>query len=495
MKKFLTAVISVCLALTVLSGTVFAADNNIVTVYVNDGEISFDSAPVILEGRVMVPMRAVFEALGATVSWDSGTRTAIGVKDGISVSLTIGSNTMYVGSKSVPLDAPPIIDGTNSRTLIPLRAVSEAYGFDVEWDNATKSAYIGDHARLDSLKNRVAAMTLDEKIYQMMIVTPESITGVDTVVSAGETTRDALAVYPVGGLIYFAQNIESAEQFKQMIANTQSYTKIPLLIGIDEEGGTVARLGKAGIGFPELPSMSEIGSTGDPQKAVEVGTTLGTNLKEYGVNLDFAPVADVNVIRSSALGSRSFGSDANVVASMVSSEIAAMQAAGVSACMKHFPGMGSASGDTHDGFVMTNRTLEDFSGTEFLPFRAGAEADADFAMIGHISAPNVTGSNIPASLSSMMVGLLRNDVGFSGVVITDALNMGAISKIYTTTDACVSAVQAGVDILLMPSDINEAHYAIGTAVADGRISVEQIDESVMRILDAKMSRELITVDD
>ncbi len=495
MKKFFAAIISACIALTVFSGAAYAADNNIVTVYVNDGELSFDADPVILGGRVLVPMRAIFEALGAEVSWDSGTRTAIGAKDGTTVSLTIGSSTMYVGSKSVPLDAAPMIDAQHSRTLIPLRAVSEAFGYDVEWDDPTKSAYIGAHARLDSLKNRVAGMTLDEKIYQMMIVTPESITGVDTVVSAGETTQNALAAYPVGGLIYFAQNIESADQFKQMISNTQSYSKTPLLIGIDEEGGTVARLGKAGIGFPEMPPMRDIGSTGDPQKAAEVGTTLGSNLKEYGVNLDFAPVADVNVISSSALGSRSFGSDANIVASMVSSEIAAMQAAGVSACIKHFPGMGSASGDTHDGFVMTNRTLEDFSGTEFLPFRAGAEADADFAMVGHISAPKVTGSDLPASLSSMMIGLLRNDVGFSGVIMTDALNMGAISKIYTTTDACVSAVQAGVDILLMPSDINEAHYAIGTAVADGRIPVEQIDGCVMRILDAKMSRGLITVDD
>ena len=492
MRKILLCLAVICLAFSVLCGTVSAEQNNRVTVYVNDAELHFDAEPIIHEGRTMVPMRAIFEALGAAVNWDSGTRTAIGVKDGVSVSLTIGSSTMYVGTQAVALEASPILDTVNNRTLIPLRAVSEAYGYDVEWENATKSAYIGTHTRLDSLKNKVASMTLDEKIYQMMIVTPESITGVNTVTSAGEATQNALATYPVGGLIYFSQNIESADQLKEMIENTQSYAKTPLFIGVDEEGGSVSRLGKANIGFPSIPSMREIGDSGDVARAAEVGTTLGTNLKEFGFNLDFAPVADVDVISKSALGSRTFGSDPNVVAGMISREITAMQNSGVSACVKHFPGMASASSDTHVGFVRTNRTLEDFSDCEFIPFRAAADCDSDLAMVGHISVPSITGSITPASLSSMMVSMLRNDIGFSGVVITDALNMGAISNFYTTTQACVAAVKAGVDILLMPSDIDEAHYAIGTAVANGEISLERIDESLMRIIDVKMSRGIIT---
>ncbi len=494
MKKFIAGVLIFCISLSFLTFSAYAEENNRVTVYVNDGKLEFDSEPIIVQDRVMVPMRAIFEALGATVSWDSGTGTAIGVKDGVSVSLTIGSRTMYVGSKVVDLDAAPILSDTGDRTLIPLRAVSEAYSFDVEWDNPTKTAYIGSHKRLDSLRERVSAMTLDDKIYQMMIVTPESITGVDKVTSAGEITANALATYPVGGLIYFSQNIESAEQLREMLSNTQSFSKTPLFIGVDEEGGTVSRLGKADIGFPLLPSMREVGSSGDSNMAADVGNTLGVNLKDFGFNLNFAPVADVNIVGGSALGSRSFGSDPEIVASMVSSEITAMQNAGVSACVKHFPGMGSSSDDTHDGFVETGRTLDQFETAEFVPFRAASEAGADFAMVGHISVPGITGNDLPASLSSLMISILRNDVGFSGVVITDALNMGAISNIYTTTDACVSAVQAGVDVLLMPSDINEAHYAIGTAVAEGRITPERIDESVMRILNAKMTRGLISAD-
>ncbi len=491
MKKFLIGLLIFCAAFTAPALSAYAEDNNKVTVYVNDQKLAFDAEPIVLGGRIMVPMRAIFEALGANVSWDSGTRTAIGVKDGVSVSLTIGSGTMYVNNKSVALDAAPVLSASGDRTLIPLRAVSEAYSYDVEWENSTKSAYIGTHARLDNLKNRVSAMTLDEKIYQMMIVTPESITGVERATSAGDATKSALETYPVGGLIYFAQNIEGADQIKQMIANTQSFAKTPLFICVDEEGGSVSRLGKANIGFPAISSMRDIGNTGDTAAAAEVGNILGANLKDFGFNVDFAPVADVNIISNSALGSRSFGSDPNLVASMVASEITAMQDAGTSACVKHFPGMGSSSADTHNGFVKTNRTLEQFSSAEFMPFAAAARADVDFAMVGHISVPGITGNDIPASLSSMMISILRNDIGFSGVVTTDALNMGAINNIYTTTDACVSAVQAGVDILLMPSDINEAHYAIGTAVQNGAISVERIDESVMRILDAKMTRGLI----
>ncbi len=284
MKKIISGIAALIMAVAVFAGgTVYADDNNHVTVYVNDADLGHETNPIIINSRVMVPMRAIFEALGAAVTWDQGTRTAIGVKDGVSVSLSIGSKTMYVGDKAVPLDSEPILK--DDKTFMPLRAISEAYGYEVNWDNATKSAYIGSHARLDGLKSKVAAMTLDEKIYQMMIVTPESITGVEQAVSAGETTKNALAQYPVGGIIYFSKNIESADQIKQMTANTQSYSKIPLFIAVDEEGGTVSRLGKAGIGFPEMPPMRDIGDSGDPNKAAEIGGTLGENLKAYGFNL------------------------------------------------------------------------------------------------------------------------------------------------------------------------------------------------------------------
>ncbi len=219
-----------------------------------------------------------------------------------------------------------------------------------------------------------------------------------------------------------------------------------------------------------------------------------SRLKAYGFNLDFAPDADVAIINNSSIGSRSFGSDPALAASMVRAEIEAMQSKGVSACAKHFPGLGSSAGDTHNGFVMTRRTLEQHQSCEFIPFSAAAGCDADFTMVGHISVPEITGSDIPASMSSMMISMLRNDVGFSGVVTTDALNMGAIINIYTTSEACVAAVKAGADILLMPSDVNEAHYAVGVAVSNGEISNERIDESVMRILDVKLTRGLISIE-
>lgn len=481
----------VLIAVIVFIGTVniSAADNNHISVYVNDFILDSDVNAQIINSRTMVPMRAIFEALGAEVNWNEANQTAVGTKDGVTVSLTIGSRTMYVGDSTVKLDSPPVI--VSDRTLMPVRAVSEAFGFEVQWDEPTKSAYIGSHSRIDSLKRQVEEMGIGDKIYQMMIVTPESITGVEKATEAGEATKGAIEKYPVGGLIYFSKNIVSENQIKNMINNSQSYSKIPLFISVDEEGGRVARLGNADIGFPIIPSMKEIGDSNDIGKASEIGETLGTALKEYGFNLNFAPDSDVVINSASSIGDRSFGSDPQLVGRMVSAEIRAMQSKGVSSCMKHFPGLGSAEGDTHNGFVATDRSLEEMNSCEFIPFSYGAAADCDFVMVGHISARKITENGVPSSMSSRVIAMLRNDIGFSGVVITDALNMGAIIKTYTTSEACVAAVSAGADILLMPSDINEAHFALANAVAEGILSEERINYSVMRILDKKMSRGLI----
>ena len=481
----------VLIAVVIFIGTVnvLAADNNHITVYVNDSILDADVNAQIINSITMVPMRAIFEALGAEVNWNEENQTAVGTKDGVTISLTIGSRTMYVGDSVKKLDSPTLI--VSDRTLMPVRAVSEAFGFEVNWDEPTKSAYIGSHNRLDSLKQKVSEMGIDDKIYQMMIVTPESITGVEKATKAGEATKAAIEKYPVGGLVYFSKNIVSENQIKNMINNSQSYSKIPLFISVDEEGGRVARLGNAGIGFPKIPPMKEIGDSKDVGKASEAGETLGTALKEYGFNLNFAPDADVEINSNSSIGDRSFGSDPQLVGQMASAEIRAMQSKGVSSCMKHFPGLGAAEGDTHNGFVATDRSLEEMNLCEFVPFSYGAAADCDFVMVGHISARKITESDVPSSMSSRVIAMLRNDIGFSGVVITDALDMGAIIKTYTTSEACIAAVNAGDDILLMPSDIDEAHFALANAAKEGILTEDRINSSVMRILDKKMSRGLI----
>ena len=347
--------------------------------------------------------------------------------------------------------------------------------------NRSESSYV------DSL---LAQMSLDEKIYQMMFVTPESITGVGQVIQAGDGTKTALENYPVGGIVYFAQNIKDREQVKTMLSNTKSYSKIPLFLGVDEEGGQVSRLKNAGIEIQ--PPMKEIGSTEDSQRAYQVGVQLANDLSELGFNVDFAPVADVLTNpNNSVIGSRSFGSDPELVSEMVAQEVRGLQENNISAALKHFPGHGDTQTDTHHGYSETLRTMDQLKECEFLPFISGIEADVDFVMVAHIAAVNVTEEDVPATLSKELItDCLLKELNFKGIVITDSFQMGAITQNYTTADAVVKSVDAGVDMILMPADVNAAYSAIKTAIEQGELSEERINDSVRKILSVKVKRKL-----
>jgi len=333
----------------------------------------------------------------------------------------------------------------------------------------------------------ISGMTLDEKIYQMFFVAPEAITKVGTVTVAGDTTKQALQKYPVGGIIYFASNLQNRSQVQKMIANSQSYSKIPLFIGVDEEGGTVSRLGSnSNMNFPKYGNMSDVGNS---QEANNIGKNLGVELKKLGFNLDFAPVADVITNNNNTVvKKRSFGTDANRVANMVENFVKGMESQNVSSVLKHFPGHGSTAGDTHNGVATTNRTLEQLRNAELKPFKKGIEAGSDFVMMAHITLTNID-SSVPATFSKKIVtDILRNELGYNGIVITDAMNMGAIVNQYTTGEAAVKAIQAGVDMILMPTNIDAVHSTIKSAVQNGTISEERINESVRRILTVKKEK-------
>ncbi len=332
------------------------------------------------------------------------------------------------------------------------------------------------------------AMTLSEKIYQMMFVTPESITEVGQVIAAGEKTKEALSKYPVGGIIYFASNFKDKEQTKTMIENTKSYSRIPLFIGVDEEGGIVSRLGSnPSMGVTHFPPMAEIGKTLDAARAYEVGKTLGEELSDLGFNVDFAPVADVLINKNNTeIGSRSFGSDALVVSTMVKNVVSGLEEKGVSSTLKHFPGHGSTSVNSHNGRSESNRTKEELLACEFLPFIEGIKAGCDFVMISHMTLVNATEEKVPSSISKEVIThMLKDELGFKGIVITDSFSMGAITKEYSENEAVIKAIKAGTDMILMPKDVKGTHDAIENAVISGEITEERIDESVKKILEIK----------
>jgi beta-N-acetylhexosaminidase len=235
----------------------------------------------------------------------------------------------------------------------------------------------------------VADMSLEEKICQMMFVTPESITGAKCVTMAGDATRLALEKYPVGGIIYFAQNLKSREQVITMIENTRSYSRIPIFIGVDEEGGRVARLGsKSAMGTTKIKPMGSV-TTG--AEAYEIGKTLGRDLRGLKFNLDFAPVADVIVYeKNSEIGDRSFGNDPWVVGEMVKNVVMGLESENVSSVLKHFPGHGSTKTNSHTGYSESRRTIEELRSCELLPFKKGIEAGCDFVMVSHMTLVNAT---------------------------------------------------------------------------------------------------------
>ena len=339
------------------------------------------------------------------------------------------------------------------------------------------------------IQAQISEMSLEEKIYQLFFVTPESLTGVDMVTQAGDATKTALEQYPVGGIIYFSQNIENEEQITTMTSNSQSYSKIPLFIGVDEEGGSlVARIANnPNFQVSTFPDMKEIGASGDPSKAYEVGSSIGSYLKKYGFNMDFAPDADVLINpENTAIGSRSFGSDPQLVSQMVAEEVRGLEEQNVTAVLKHFPGHGSTAEDSHNGAAVVNRSLDELRSAEFLPFEAGIQAGADVIMVGHLQVPQVIPDDTPASLSSVMItDILRNELGFDGLVITDSLSMGAVTEYYTSAEAAVMCIQAGGDMLLIPEDFHQAYQGVLDAVNNQTLSEERINESLTRILRVK----------
>lgn len=347
-------------------------------------------------------------------------------------------------------------------------------------------------AEMAEIDRRIADMSLREKVLQMFMITPEALTGQSRVTAAGDLTKQAIETCPVGGIIYFSDNLENHDQLQAMLSNTRAFYKEmnapePFL-AVDEEGGTVARVGNhPNFSVEKFGDMCDVGAGGNPAEAEEIGRRIGAYLSELGFNLDFAPVADVLTNPdNTVVAKRSFGSDPLLVADMAMAMAEGLQSQGVCAAVKHFPGHGSTAADTHQGYAYTDKTLDELMAADLIPFRAAAAENIPFIMAAHISVPSVTGDDTPCSLSRYMItSVLREQLDYQGIVITDAMNMGAISNQYSSEEAAVRAIEAGADMILMPADFQQALEGVMQAAENGVISEERIDESVRRILKVK----------
>ena len=330
----------------------------------------------------------------------------------------------------------------------------------------------------------LAGMSLREKLCQLMIVRPEVLTGESPVTAAGETTRLALEQYPVGGLIYSVDNLVTQEQTQEMIENTQSYSKIPLIISADEEGGNVGRL-MYKLGTTFIHSMYSYKDMGE-DTAYQNALTIGTDMVSCLFNTDFAPVADVwTNPANTVIGDRAYSDEFGQASELVAAAVRGFTESGVICCVKHFPGHGDTSTDTHEGAAVVDKSLEELRGGEFLPFEAGIEAGVDMVMVGHITVTAV--DDEPATIShEVITGLLREELGWDGVVVTDSLDMGALAG-YEIGEVCVKYLEAGGDIMLGIPDLAAALTALETAVTEGRLTEQRIDESALRVLMLKLS--------
>lgn len=348
-------------------------------------------------------------------------------------------------------------------------------------------------AASDEAEQILQNMSLEDKVAQMFVITPDALTGVEGTNYAGDATRAAFFQYPVGGLVFFRNNIVSREQITEMTQMLQQYSRertgLSLLLAVDEEGGTVTRVAGGDVSdIPYYGSMYEIGQTGDPMEAYSAGGVIGAYLAGLGFTVDFAPVADIwSNAENTVIGSRAFGNTAEEAAPMVAGFVLGLQNEGISGTLKHFPGHGNTTEDSHSGRAYSYRTLDELREEELQTFARGIEVGVDFVMTGHISLPNILGDDLQASMSEFMItDILRGELGFEGVVITDAMNMGAISSFYSSGEAAIRAICAGVDMILMPSDFYGAYEGVLNAVYNGTISEERINQSVRRIIEKKL---------
>jgi len=340
----------------------------------------------------------------------------------------------------------------------------------------------------DPVMEQLRKLTLDEKIGQLVLV------GMDGT-EPNEQTKDLIQTYHVGGFIFFKPNIQNAQQavelFNALKTLNAAHHSVPLFMSVDEEGGRVSRLPNSLV---KLPAGAEIGKANDPNFARELGETLGEELKAFGLNVDFAPVLDVNSNPDNpVIGDRSFGSDAGAVSRLGVPLMKGLQTGGVISVVKHFPGHGDTSVDSHLGLPVVNHDLNRLRKMELVPFADAVREGTDMVMVAHILLPKLDPDH-PASFSKRAItDLLRGELGYDGVVITDDMTMGAVINHYDIGQASVEAIKAGGSIVLVGHEYDKQTkvlQALKAAAASGELSQEEIDDRVYGILALKRKYKL-----
>ncbi|MBE5933928.1 MAG: beta-hexosaminidase, partial [Lachnospiraceae bacterium] len=328
----------------------------------------------------------------------------------------------------------------------------------------------------------IDGMTLEEKVGQVFFIKND-----------GRFDGGILDKYPVGGVILFKGDFsgKTEEDVKANIADLQDNSKVPLLVGIDEEGGTVVRISEYSHLVPEkYKSPMDLYYEGGFDVIRQDTINKSELLLSYGINVNFAPVCDIPDDTGDFIFNRSMGGDLNLTVNYVGLSVETMSSVGMGSVLKHFPGYGN-NGDTHSGIVKDSRPIEEFEATDFIPFKAGIEAGAWCVLVSHLVVESMDPA-YPASLSPEVHRMLREDMGYEGVIITDDLMMKGVSEVFSEGDAAVQALLAGNDMVLS-TDYQVQYAAVLRAVKSGEISEEQLENSIRRILRWKYTLGLLDI--
>ncbi len=343
----------------------------------------------------------------------------------------------------------------------------------------------------EQVQAKLAQMTLEQKVAQMFLVTPEALTGVDKVEQAGEASKAAYQACPVGGLVYGAGNFVEQEQTVQLLQGFQGFSNkavgVKLFAAVSEEGGAEGSLLASRGFYEEQPSQASLGEAGDSAQAKTAAAAVAAGISAAGINMNLAPVADVSAGKDGDYDARTFGSDAGVAADLVKSQVEAYQGAGVSCALKYFPGQSYAEGGSETALPVNSRTLEEMEGNEFKAYQAGIDAGAHVVIVGDMAAPSLTGdAGTPCCLSGEAARLLREEMGHKGLLMTDRLDDARVVNQYGAQGAAIEAVKAGMDLLYCPAEFAATYQALVDAVKAGEVDEALVNNAAGRILTVKM---------
>jgi beta-N-acetylhexosaminidase len=339
------------------------------------------------------------------------------------------------------------------------------------------------------IENIISEMSINEKIGQLFIPDLKDIDSGSYFTAVDTDLEKLITEFEPGGIIFFSANIISNEQIRNFISSLQSLSEIPLFIAVDQEGGRVSRLNNSTeMNVFDFPSHQILGAINNIDTTWTIGKLIGEELKNLGFNFDLAPVGDINSNPlNPVMGDRSFSIDSEIVSHMVKPFIQGLQEAGVSSAIKHFPGHGDTITDPHSAETSVELSLEEIRNRELKPFFAGVSQGVTAVMTAHIKTPQIVESkDYPVTLSSFFISnILRSEMGFDGIVISDSFSMSAIKDYWLPEESAVKFIGAGGDIILRPSDMYRALIGLLQALEEGNITEERINESVFRILAVK----------